>query len=88
MPSKQLAELPSELKRQLIDGSEQIFLAAFNSASRDGMSEEAALEVAWNSVKNGCEKGDDGKWHRTPDVSNCRCPVGRQLMGASFLQPE
>lgn len=75
MPSKQLAELPSELKGQLLDGSEQIFLAAFNSASSDGMSEEAALEIAWKSVKNGYEKGDDGKWHRTPDVSNTHAGV-------------
>lgn len=75
MSSKQLAEVPSELQGQLLEGSEQIFLAAFNSASHDGLSEDAALEVAWNSVKNGYEKREDGKWHRTPDVSNTHAGV-------------
>ncbi|MBZ8179572.1 cation transport regulator ChaB [Oscillatoria salina IIICB1] len=38
-------------------------MAAFNSASSDGMSEESAREVAWNSVKNSYERGEDGQWH-------------------------
>jgi cation transport regulator len=70
MPGKQLEDLPSEVRDQLTDGAENIFLAAFNSAQSDGMSEEAAMNVAWNSVKDGYQKGEDGKWHRAPDVSN------------------
>jgi cation transport regulator len=32
-------------------------MAAFNSASSDGMSEDGAIQVAWNSVKNSYEEG-------------------------------
>lgn len=70
MPDKQLNDLPSEVREQLPEGAQQIFLAALNSAQEEGMDEQAAIKVAWNSVKNGYEQGDDGKWHRTPDASN------------------
>ena len=62
--------IPSEVREQLPEGAQNIFLAAFKSAQEDGLSEEAARNVAWNSVKNGYEQGEDGKWHRTPDATN------------------
>lgn len=70
MPSKHLDELPSELKDELLDGSDRIFLAAFNSASEDGMDEDAARQVAWNSIKSNYQPSDDGKWHRKPEERN------------------
>ena len=70
MPNKQLSELPSEITEQLEEGSQQIFLTALNSAQEDGMDEEAAMRVAWNTVEYDYEKGDDGKWHRRPQQSN------------------
>lgn len=70
MPDNQLEELPSEIRDQLQEGAQQIFLAAFKSAQRDGMNEQAATNVAWNSVKQWYQQGDDGKWHRKPDAPN------------------
>ncbi|HEY9300532.1 MAG TPA: ChaB family protein [Phormidium sp.] len=67
MAQKQLDDLSPEVREQLTDGSEQYFLAAFNSASENGMSEEAAMNVAWNSLDVNFEKGQDGKWHKKSD---------------------
>ncbi|MEQ9670843.1 ChaB family protein [Coleofasciculus sp. G2-EDA-02] len=36
---------------------QQIFCAAYNSASRDGLNDNQAHQVAWNSVKNSYEEG-------------------------------
>ncbi len=63
-------DLPSEVKEQLPEGAQNIFRAAYKSAQEDGLSEEAARKVAWNSIKDGYEQGADGKWHRTPDAAN------------------
>jgi cation transport regulator len=68
-------DLPSEVKEQLPEGAQNIFMAAFKSAQEDGMSEEAARNVAWNSVKNSYEQGEDGKWQHKPDASNSRSGV-------------
>lgn len=70
MPQKQLEEFPTEIKEQLADGSMQIFAAAYNSAREDGLSEEGATSVAWNSVKQQYEQGADGKWHPKPEDTN------------------
>ncbi len=72
MPQKQLDEFPSEIKEQLLDGAQQIFVAAFNSARDNGMDEEAATRVAWNTIKENYEQGPDGKWHRQPEDTNQR----------------
>ena len=69
MSDTQVNNLPSEAQ-ELPEGAQNIFRAAFKSAQEDGLSEEGAIRVAWNSVKNGYEQGADGKWHRTPDASN------------------
>lgn len=69
--AQQLQEnLPSEVKEQMPSEAQQIFQAAFKSASDDGMSEEGALNVAWYTVKQKYEKGEDGKWQRKPEESN------------------
>ena len=67
MPYSKLEELPTEIKEQLPEHAQQIFMAAFNSAQSDGMSEEGALSVGWNSVKAKYEQGVDGKWQRQPE---------------------
>ncbi len=67
MPYEQIDELPQDIKEQLPEHAQQIFFAAFNAAQSDGLSEEGARDVAWNSVKNEYEAGNDGKWHRKPE---------------------
>jgi cation transport regulator len=70
MANRQISDLPSEITEKLPEGAQKVFLAALNSAQEDGMSEQAAMNVAWNSVKRGYEEGEDGKWHHKPDASN------------------
>ena len=70
MAYSQLNELPSEITEKLPEGAQQIFMAAFNSAQKDGLSEEGAAKVAWNSVKQGYEQTNDGSWQHKPDASN------------------
>lgn len=67
MSYNNLEELPQQIKEELPVHAQQIFVAGFNAAERDGMTEDGALEVAWNSVKNEYEPGNDGKWHRKPE---------------------
>jgi cation transport regulator len=66
---EQSTRLPTEVTDQLMDGSDQVFLAAFKNAQADGLSRDAALSVAWNSIKQGFYRTQEGSWHRkeTPD---------------------
>ena len=61
--AKQLEQFPAEIRENLLDGAQQIFVTAYNSAIEDGLSEEAATQVAWNSLHPNYEQGPDGKWH-------------------------
>jgi cation transport regulator len=70
MSAKKLDEFPSEVKEQLPEGARNIFLAAFNSASGDGLDEEAAMRVAWNTVRHDYEQGADGSWQRKSEENN------------------
>jgi cation transport regulator len=65
--AKQLDEFPSDIKESLLDGSQQVFMAAYTSAADNGMSEEAATKVAWTTIEHAFAKGEDGKWHRRAD---------------------
>lgn len=69
MQTEQMNDMPSEVN-EMPQGAQNIFKAAFKSAQEDGMSQQGAMEVAWNSVKRGYEKGADGKWQLIPQVSN------------------
>lgn len=60
--AKKLEEFSTEIREDLLEGAQQIFVTAFNAASDNGMSEEAAMQVAWNTVKHDYAKGNDGKW--------------------------
>ncbi|MBD2247200.1 ChaB family protein [Nostoc sp. FACHB-888] len=67
MPDQTTNELPDDIREQLPEHAQQIFAAALSAAQSNGMSEEGAREVAWNSVKNEYQPGDDGKWQRKPE---------------------
>jgi cation transport regulator len=72
MPVSKVDELPQELKDQLQEvpqEGKQIFVAALNAAQSDGISEEGARQIAWNSVRNQYEQGSDGKWHAKGEVT-------------------
>lgn len=74
---EQNEQLPAEVSGKLTDGADQVFLTAFKNSQSDGLSREAAIQVAWNSVKQGFEEGQDGKWHRkgAPDDKTYSAPV-------------
>jgi len=69
MPYQQVSELPQEIRDQLPEHGQQIYFAAFNAAQSDGLSEEGARDVAWNSVRNEYSQGKDGQWHRKDEDS-------------------
>lgn len=64
MAYESIENLPQDVKDQLPPDAQYIFQTAYNSANSDGLSDEASMQVAWNSITNGYAKGDDGKWHR------------------------
>lgn len=63
MPYQQIDELPDSVKNHLPKHAQEIFLAAFNNATKEYDEEETAFKVAWSAVKHNYEKGDDGNWH-------------------------
>lgn len=69
MSQSQSSELPLEVK-QLPEHAQQIFHSAFNSAKEDGMSEDAALSVGWNSLKDSYEQTSSGEWKLKPEDTN------------------
>ncbi|MDF2387295.1 ChaB family protein [Nostoc ellipsosporum NOK] len=79
MAYNKIDELPQDIQEQLPQHAQQIFLAALNAAQKDGLSEEGAREVAWNSVRNEYEPGKDGKWQRKsedPPIHNKAITTG------------
>jgi cation transport regulator ChaB len=75
---EQSTDLPPEVTDKLMDGAAQIFMTAFQNSQQDGLSREAALQVAWSSVKQGFERHGDGSWHRkgSPDDRTIGSGVG------------
>ncbi|MBW4510025.1 MAG: ChaB family protein [Scytonematopsis contorta HA4267-MV1] len=67
MAYNNIEELSQEIKEELPQHAQQIFVAAFNAAQGNGMSEEGAREVAWNSVKNQFKQEPNGKWRIKAD---------------------
>jgi cation transport regulator len=51
-------------------------MTAYNSASSDGMNEDNAREVAWNSVKNMFVRKDDGEWEYKAETWSHENPAG------------
>jgi cation transport regulator len=62
MPYNKADELPEEIKGKLPQSAQQMFVAAYNAAEKDGLGEQGAQQVAWNSLKNLYQQGSDGKW--------------------------
>jgi cation transport regulator len=67
MPDQTANQLPAELQDKLQDGAAQIYMAALNSAKENGMDEQAATQVAWNTVKNDYREDANGVWRRKAD---------------------
>lgn len=61
MTYQQLEDLPNEAK-ELPQHGQQLFMTAYNAASDNGMNEDSATKVAWDSVKNSYAKDQDGNW--------------------------
>lgn len=61
MTYQKLEDLPNDVK-ELPQHGQQLFMAAYNAVSENGMNEDNASQVAWNSVKNSYQKGQDGNW--------------------------
>jgi cation transport regulator len=67
MPYQKIEDLPESVKEHLPKHAQEIFRAAFNSATEEYGEEETAFKVAWSAVKHKYEKGDDGNWHEKPE---------------------
>ena len=61
MTYQKLEDLPSDAA-QLPKHGQQLFMTAYNAVSENGMNEENATKVAWNSVKNSYKQDKDGNW--------------------------
>ncbi len=63
-----LETLPQDVKDNLPEDAQHIFMAAYNSILDNGQNEEAAARVAWQTIEHneGYARGEDGKWHRLP----------------------
>jgi cation transport regulator len=81
MAFQKLDDLPNEVKEKLPQGAQQVFLAAYKSASSDGISEDGAVKVAWNSVKRGYVEGADGQWHVKPEATSDNSSTGNMAAG-------
>ncbi len=75
MAYEKLEDLPNEIRENLPEGGQRIFMAAFKSASSDGLNEQEATEVGWNSVRNIYVQGPDGRWQQKPEP-NAGNPTG------------
>ena len=67
MPYDKLSELPDSVKDTLPKHAQEIFLAAFNSASKQYDDESRWFATAWAAVENSYEKNSDGKWVKKSD---------------------
>ena len=62
MTYQELTELPGEVTEKLPQHGQQLFMAAYNAASDNGMEDRNAAKVAWDSVKNSYKEDKDGNW--------------------------
>ncbi len=67
MPYDKLSDLPDSVKDNLPKHAQEIFLAAFNSASEQYDDESRWFATAWSAVENVYEKNDKGNWVKKPD---------------------
>lgn len=76
MPFQNVEELPQDVKNQLPHEAQKIFMTAFNSATADGISEQGAMGIAWNSLKSSYEQDENGNWHPKPEGGAGTNPAG------------
>lgn len=67
MPYDKLSDLPDQVKDNLPKHGQEIFLAAFNSASEQYDDESRWFATAWAAVENVYEKNDKGDWVKKQD---------------------
>lgn len=67
MPYDKLSDLPLTVKDNLPKHAQEIFQAAFNSASKQYNEELRWFATAWAAVENVYEKNADDKWVKKPD---------------------
>ena len=67
MPYDKLSDLPEQVTDNLPKHGQEIFLAAFNSASEQYDDESRWFATAWAAVENVYQKNDDGKWVKRSD---------------------
>ncbi|ACK68982.1 ChaB family protein [Gloeothece citriformis PCC 7424] len=76
MAYETLEQLPNEVKEKLPQGAQQVFKAAFNSATEDGVNEQDATQIAWNSVRISYQQGSNGQWEPKPQPTTDNAPIG------------
>ncbi|EAZ91277.1 ChaB family protein [Crocosphaera chwakensis] len=62
MTYARLEELPAEITDKLPEYGQQLFMTAYNASFEDGLDEENATKVAWNSVNNRYQQDENGNW--------------------------
>ena len=67
MPYDKLSDLPLTVKDNLPKHAQEIFQAAFSSASKQYNEESRWFATAWAAVENVYEKNADDKWVQNPD---------------------
>lgn len=67
MPYNKLSDLPNSVKDNLPKHAQEIFQAAFNSASEQYDDESRWFATAWSAVENIYEKNSDGHWVKKSD---------------------
>lgn len=67
MPYKKLSDLPDTVKDNLPKHAQDIFQAAFNSASKAYKDESRWFATAWAAVENVYEKNDNDNWVKKPN---------------------
>jgi cation transport regulator len=70
MSDQQLDELPQEVTAQLPEDAQHIFQASYKSATEGGMSQDGAMNVAWNTVRDKYVQDESGNWQRKPEDTN------------------
>lgn len=73
IPYKTNADLPDGVKDNLPSEAQTVYRNVFNENEDKG--ESSAAKIAWTAVKNGWEKGEDGKWHRKVEKADWEIPV-------------
>ena len=69
MQSITLENLPQDVKSNLPEEAQRLYIAAYNSFLENSQDEQAAARVAWQTIERNEHyiKGRDGKWQRTEE---------------------